>query len=150
MGSSLLKIKGLALLFPFLLVSNTFAQTVILPNAPYFNGFETPAERAGWTLINNANPNVNPNAWVFGNAIYADGLNSGDNTALYISRDGGATAGHTAHPGFVTAYKDFVLGANRRGICGFYILWSKQLPFLVVRNCRATSRKCALTKTVKR
>jgi hypothetical protein len=111
MKFNMFNIKGLFLFLAFFFVSNVLAQvTTPLPNAPYFSGFETAQERAGWSLING----TNPNAWTFGNAIYATGLSSSDQSALYISRDGGLTAGHNATSGYVGAYKDFQLSAGSR------------------------------------
>ena len=73
------------------------AQTVHLP---YFCGFETEAERDGWVIDNG----TNANQWVMGEATAMRGTHS-----LYISPDGGATAGVTSSPGVSVVYKEFEL-----------------------------------------
>lgn len=73
------------------------AQSVHLP---YFCGFETEAEQDGWVIDNG----TNANQWVMGEATAMRGTHS-----LYISPDGGATAGLSPSPGLSVVYKEFEL-----------------------------------------
>lgn len=67
---------------------------------PYFCSFEDAAEKAYWVFESGSNTSQ----WVIGPALSNYGTNS-----LYVSPDGGATAGYDVKGGYVAAYRDFQL-----------------------------------------
>lgn len=97
-----MKIKYILVYLILSLSLPVLSQTVI--SVPYFCGFENAQDNAGWVSVSGANTN----RWTIGNAISSEG-----NSSLYISADGGVTAGHNATEGFVSVYKDFTLQANQ-------------------------------------
>lgn len=96
----------LFLSFLILTSRNVYAQSPLLLTlgSPYLCDFENPVENSQWVLYNG----TNTNKWVIGSAIKSGGQNS-----LYISSDGGITAGHNSSSGYVSAYRDFQIpGTN--------------------------------------
>lgn len=71
---------------------------------PYFCSFEDAAENASWMY----DAGSNTSQWVIGQALSNYGTNS-----LYVSPDGGATAGYDVKGGYVAAYRDFQLDSRQ-------------------------------------
>ena len=88
------------------LAGQTICQTTITSD-PYFCGFENPQDASEiWTFDFGNNKSI----WEIGSALSSEGQNS-----LYISSDGGITAGFTSSPaGYVAVYKDFILNTGRK------------------------------------
>lgn len=93
----------LLFLFGLLFAKMGFAQQDPMPvNAqPYFCSFEEWTENVLWKFDSGSNTSK----WSIGNAL----SNYGD-SALYVSTDNGLTAGYDAKAGYVSVYRDFVLG----------------------------------------
>ncbi len=90
-------------LFILVAVTKLYPQLAV-SNQAYFCGFEDPLENAEWTFDFGSNTS----RWEIGNALSAEGDNS-----LYISADGGVTAGFDGNPGYVAVYRDFILNSGR-------------------------------------
>ncbi len=69
---------------------------------PYYCGFETPADTAGWRFAGVSLAT----GWCIGGAEYRSGGNG-----LYVSADGGATAGYAESAGgyYIVAYRKFTV-----------------------------------------
>lgn len=66
---------------------------------PYFHGFEDTEENKNWKV-----ESVTDNRWTVGTAEKSDGTHS-----MYVSFDGGTTAGTSDHPGFISVYREITL-----------------------------------------
>ena len=78
------------------------AEMKAVDSFPYFCGFETSEERAGWVFVNGGSDIKNK--WNIGTATSFKGENS-----LYISSDGGTTVGYVDNACLVAAYREFDL-----------------------------------------
>lgn len=104
--------QGLLLLF-FFVATSTRAQITQLP---YFCGFDSQQDTAGWVLNPVSTAAVQlPNKWAIGQATSNMGLNS-----LYISADGGMTNDYVNKKVTVMAYKEFVLPAGQSHALSFH------------------------------
>ena len=94
---------------------------------PYFCGFETADDTAGWVLNQVSNKSVKlPNKWAIGQATSSMGINS-----LYISNDEGASNLYTNSAVVaVTAYKDFILPGGKDHTISF------QYKMMGDENCK--------------
>ncbi len=75
--------------------------------ASYECDFENEAQNATWSLVNGSMAASIPNKWAIGTAV-----NNGGQRSMYISTDGGQTAGYAKHSSYAVAYCDITLQAG--------------------------------------
>ena len=120
--------RSIGLLGCTLLAMALQAQTA----ASYSCDFENEAQNATWSLVNGTMATDIPNKWAIGTAA-----NNGGAKGLYISSDGGQTAGYVKFSSYAVCYTDIILqagtfdmafdwrgmGDTDMGIDGLYVCW---------------------------
>lgn len=117
-----------AWMLPMLFVA-FMAQAQVTP-LPYFCGFESSADTAGWVLNPTANASVKlPHKWAIGPATANMGIRS-----LYVSADEGASNLYSENRvAVLTAYKDFTLpgGASHTLTFHYRMMGDEKTKFYV-------------------